>query len=92
MLNDNPMIEGTSGEVHITDFTANVIENLLFFMYNDSVDKKNITCDLLKAANKVPSMCLPNYFSHQIYLSALSLLLMVRNCYQTNLLVHTLYG
>ena len=52
MLNDNPMIEGTSGEVHITDFTADVIENLLSFMYNDIVDKKNINCDLLKAANK----------------------------------------
>jgi hypothetical protein len=47
MLNDNPMIEGTSGEVHITDFTADVIENLLSFMYNDIVDKKNINCDLL---------------------------------------------
>ena len=52
MLNDNPMIEGASGEVHITDFTEDVIENLLPFMYNDIVDKKNINCDLLKAANK----------------------------------------
>ena len=52
MLNDNPMTEATSGEVHITDFTADVIENLLSFMYNDIVDKKNINCDLLKAANK----------------------------------------
>ena len=52
MLNDNSMIEGTSGEVHITDFASDVIEHLLSFMYNDIVDKKNVNCDLLKAANK----------------------------------------
>jgi hypothetical protein len=33
MLNDNPMIEGTSGQVEIPDFTSDVIESLLFFMY-----------------------------------------------------------
>ena len=52
MLNDNPMIEATSGEVEITDFTSDVIESLLFYMYNDFVDADKIDCDLLKAANK----------------------------------------
>ena len=28
MLNDNPMIEGTSGQVEIPDFTSDVIESL----------------------------------------------------------------
>ena len=68
MLNDNPMIEGTSGEVRITDFTADVIENLLFFMYNDTVDKKSINCHLLKAANKYLMDGLKNICSE--YLSA----------------------
>ena len=66
MLNDNPMIEGTSGEVRITDFTADVIENLLSFMYNDIVDKKNINCDLLKAANKYLMVGLKNICSEYL--------------------------
>ena len=41
MLNDNPMIEGTSGQVEIPDFTSDVIESLLFFMYNSFVFGKN---------------------------------------------------
>ena len=71
MLNDNPMIEGTTGEVHITDFKADVIENLLSFMYNDIVDKKNINCDLLKAANKYLMEGLKNVCSQ--YLSGTSM-------------------
>ena len=57
MLNDNPMVEATSGEVEITDFTSDVIESLLFYMYNDFVADGKINCDLLKAANKVVYIC-----------------------------------
>ena len=39
-------------QVEITDFTSNVIESLLFYMYNDFVHADKIDCDLLKAANK----------------------------------------
>ena len=53
MLNDNPMIEATSGVIEITDFTSDVIESLLFYMYNDFVDEEKINCNLLKVANKV---------------------------------------
>ena len=52
MLNENPMIEGTSGQVEIPDFSSDTIENLLFFMYNSFVDKQKINSELLKAANK----------------------------------------
>ena len=52
MLNDNPIIEGTSGQVEIPDFTSDVIESLLFFMYNSFVDSEKINSELLKAANK----------------------------------------
>ena len=52
MLNENPMIEVTSGKVEISDFTSDVIESLLFFMYNSFVDTEKINSELLKAANK----------------------------------------
>ena len=48
MLNDSPMIEGTSGKIEVNDIAAETMENLLFYLYHDFVDKLKIDSDLLK--------------------------------------------
>ena len=46
------MTEGISGEIKVQDTSADVMENLLFFLYHDFVDKTKISSDLLKIADK----------------------------------------
>ena len=49
----NPMAEANSGEVKIDDFGVDVIETMIYFIYNDEIpDKKKITAELLRAADK----------------------------------------
>ena len=52
MLNDAAMVEEKTGQIEVIDITAEVMEDLLFFLYHDYVDKKKIDCHLLKAADK----------------------------------------
>ena len=46
------MSEAISGEINVQYTSADVMENLLFFLYHDFVDKEKINSDLLKAADK----------------------------------------
>merc|ERR1739844_324708 len=49
----NSMTEANSGVVKIDDFDAEVIETMIDFIYNDEIqEKKKITADLLRAADK----------------------------------------
>ena len=52
MFANNSMVESSSGEVKITDVPANVMELLLRYIYYDDVAIKDITCELLMAAEK----------------------------------------
>ena len=53
MFLNNSMVEANSGEIKIDDFEAEVIETMIYFIYNDEIqDKKKITADLLRAAEK----------------------------------------
>ena len=47
------MAEAKSGEVKIDDFEAEVIEAMIYFIYNEEIQEKSkITTNLLRAADK----------------------------------------
>ena len=56
MLSNTNMVEASSGEIKIVDFSAHVMESLLYFLYFDvenlMANKDKITIDLLLAADK----------------------------------------
>jgi len=52
MLIDNEMTEARTGEINITDISANTMKDLLFFLYNGKLDDSKITGQLLIAAKK----------------------------------------
>ena len=52
MLLNKSMEEANSGEIEITDTPAAALESLVHFLYNNSLDRNLITCDLLSAAEK----------------------------------------
>ena len=56
MLTNSDMVEASSGEIKIADFSADVVETLLYYLYFDQEDlmtnKNKITIDLLLAADK----------------------------------------
>ena len=52
MFANNSMVGSSSGEVKIKDVPANVMELLLRYIYYDDVAIKDITCELLMAAEK----------------------------------------
>ena len=52
MLLNKSMEEANSGEIEITDTPAAALESLIHFLYNNSLDRSLITCDLLSAAEK----------------------------------------
>ena len=52
MLLNKSMEEANSGEIEITDTPAAALESLVHFLYNNSLDRSLITCDLLSAAEK----------------------------------------
>ena len=56
MLCNTDMVEASSGEIKIADFSADVVETLLYYLYFDQEDlmtnKSKITIDLLLAADK----------------------------------------
>ena len=53
MLFNNEMVEATSGEIKIVDIPADAMENLLYYVYHDSLKSITmITPDLLLAAEK----------------------------------------
>ena len=52
MLLNKSMEEANSGEIEITDTPAAALESLVHFLYNNSLDRNFISCDLLCAAEK----------------------------------------
>ena len=54
MLCNTDMVEASSGEIKIADFSADVVETLLYYLYFDQEDlmPNKITIDLLLAADK----------------------------------------
>ena len=46
------MVESKNGQVKIKDFSADVIETLLAFIYQVPVDDEKLTTDVLLAADK----------------------------------------
>ena len=53
--------EATSGKIEITDISAIAMENLLFYVYHEDIDRAKITGDLLVAANKYDISDLVNF-------------------------------
>ena len=55
MLSNTNMVEASSGEIKIAEYSANVMESLLYFLYFDEenlmANKNKITVDLLLAAD-----------------------------------------
>ena len=55
MLSNTNMVEASSGEIKIAEYSANVMESLLYFLYfaeeNLMANKNKITVDLLLAAD-----------------------------------------
>ena len=62
----NPMKEAHKGQVEITDFSPDVIETLLAFMYKNIVDEKEINVEVLKAADKYLVKGLKNACIHHM--------------------------
>ena len=53
MFKNESMPEANSGVIKIDDFEAEVIETMIYFIYNDEIQEKNkITAHLLRAADK----------------------------------------
>merc|ERR550534_2635734 len=52
MLLNKSMEEANSGEIEISDTPAAALESLVHFLYNNSLDRNLINCDLLSAAEK----------------------------------------
>ena len=47
MFLNKSMAEASSGKVEIEDFEAEVVETMIYFIYNDDIlNKKKITADL----------------------------------------------
>ena len=69
MFLNKPMTEANSGKVEIDDFGVDVIETMIYFIYNDEIqDKKKITANLLRAADKyiivdLVEFCLEHFMS-----------------------------
>ena len=53
MFKNKSLPEANSGVVKIDDFEAEVIETMIYFIYNEEIqEKKKITANLLRAADK----------------------------------------
>jgi len=61
MLITSKMSETTSGEIKITDITADTMHNFLFFLYHGGLDPTKITGSLLMAAEKYEVLDLVSY-------------------------------
>ena len=73
MFLNKSMTEGNTGEIKIDDFDAEDIETMIEFIYNDQIqEKKKITPDLLRAAEKYNLAHLVNFCVEHL-MSSLSL-------------------
>ena len=45
------MVEATTGEINVSQASANTMEDLLYFMYKYNIDEQKITVDLMLAAD-----------------------------------------
>ena len=70
MLIDSNMVEAETGEIKIPDVSPDTMEDFLFFIYHDTLDKTKISGDLLVVADKynvtaLSKFCV-NYFDNNL--------------------------
>ena len=87
MFLNKTMAEAISGVVKIDDFDSEVIETMIYFIYNEEIqEKKMISADLLKAASKynladLVELCIEHFKSNLSLDSVLDVLIVA---HQTN--------
>ena len=70
MLIDSNMVEAETGEIKIPDVSPGTMEDFLFFIYHDDLDKAKISGDLMVVADKynvtaLSKFCV-NYFENNL--------------------------
>ena len=86
MLMDSNMVETKTGEIKIPDISPITMENLLFFIYHDSLDQTKFSGDLMVAADKYNisalfKLCV-NYFANN--LTETNAVDVMNSAYETN--------
>ena len=86
MLIDSNMVEAETGEIKIPDICPITMENLLFFIYHDSLDQTKFSGDLMVAADKYNisalfKLCV-NYFANN--LTEANAVDVMNSAYETN--------
>ena len=86
MLIDSNMIEAETGEIKIPDVSPDTMEDFLFFIYHDDLDKTKISGDLMVVADKynvtaLSKFCV-NYFENNLTES--NALDVMNSAYETN--------
>ena len=86
MLIDSNMVEAKTGEIKIPDVSLDTMEDFLFFIYHDDLDKTKISGDLMVVADKynvtaLSKFCV-NYFENNLTES--NALDVMNSAYETN--------
>ena len=94
LLQHQESFQGKPGEISVTDTSAETMEKVLFYMYNDSIDESKIDVELLKVADKylmnnLVATCVEFFKSNLTLENALDIMLVAYQMNQNNLLETT---
>ena len=67
MLIDSNMVEAETGEIKIPDVSPGTMEDFLFFIYHDDLDKAKISGDLMVVADKYNVTALSKFCVNYFY-------------------------